>query len=134
MPQIVDTGFLVAFWNKADAHHGWARGLSVRAPLRTCEAVLTEAAYLLGHPEPLLQMLVDRDLVVDFDAAFHAPELLRWLEKYADLDPGFADACVVRLAELSPRAEVLTTDRRDFTTYRTLAGRVIRCRFPESLE
>ena len=130
MPQIADTGFLVAFWSKADAHHAWARGLSVQAPLRTCEAVLTEAAYLLGHPEPLLQMLVDGDLVVDFDASLHAPELLRWLKKYADLDPGFADACVVRLAELSPRAEVLTTDRRDFTTYRTLTGRVIRCRFP----
>jgi predicted nucleic acid-binding protein len=41
MPQIADTGFLVAFWNKADAHHGWARGLSVQVPLLTCEAVLT---------------------------------------------------------------------------------------------
>ena len=131
MAQIADTGFLVAFWNKADAHHRWARGLNVRAPLLTCEAVLTEAAYLLGRPEPLLQMLVDGDLVADFDASLHAPELLRWLEKYADLDPGFADACVVRLAEISPRAEVLTTDRRDFTTYRTLMGKVIRCRFPE---
>lgn len=131
MPQIADTGFLVAFWNKADAHHRWARGLDVRAPLFTCEAVLTEAAYLLRRPEPLLQMLVDGDLLADFDASLHAPELLRWLEKYADLDPGFADACVVRLAETTPRAEVLTTDRRDFTAYRTLAGRIIRCRFPE---
>ena len=103
----------------------------MRAPLRTCEAVVTEAAYLLGRPEPLLQMLVDGDLVLDFDAALHAPELMRWLQKYADLDPGFADACIVRLAELFPRAEVLTTDRRDFTTYRTLTGRVIRCRFPD---
>ena len=118
MPQIADTGYLIAFWSKADAYHQWARGLSVKAPLRTCEAVLTE-------------MLVDGDLVVDFDTSLHAPGLLRWLKKYADLDPGFADACVVRLAELCPRAEVLTTDRRDFTTYRTLTGRVIRCRFPE---
>ena len=131
MAQIADTGFLVAFWNKADAHHHWARGLNVRAPLLSCEAVLTEAAYLLGRPEPLLQMLVDGDLAADFDASLHAPELLRWLEKYADLDPGLADACVVRLAETFPRAEVLTTDRRDFSTYRTLTGKVIRCRFPE---
>lgn len=55
MPQVADTGYLVAYWNKADAHHRWARGLSVTAPLRTCEALLTEAAYLLGTPEPLLQ-------------------------------------------------------------------------------
>ncbi len=131
MPQIADTGYLVAFWSKADTHHTWARGLSVKEPLQTCEAVLTEAAYLLGRPEPLLQMLVDGDLIMDFDASLNAPELLRWLKKYADFDPGFTDACVVRLAELSPRAEVLTTDRRDFTTCRTLTGRVIRCRFPE---
>ena len=131
MPQIADTGFLVAFWNKADTDHRWARELNARAPLLTCEAVLTEAAYLLGRPELLLQMLVDGDLVVDFNASFHALELLRWLKKYADLDPGFADACVVRLAETSPRSEVLTTDRRDFTAYRTLAGRTIRCRFPD---
>ena len=93
MPQIADTGFLVAYWNRADAHHDWARGLAVSAPLRTCEAVLTEAAYLIGQPEPLLQMLVDGDLVLAFDAASHAPELLRWLEKFADQDPGLADAC-----------------------------------------
>ena len=130
MPQIADTGFLVAFWNRADEHHHWARNLRVRAPLLTCEAVLTETAYLLGRPEPLLQMLLDGDLAMEFDASKYVPELLRWLGKYVDLDPGFADACVVRLAEITPRAEVLTTDRRDFTIYRTLAGRIIRCQFP----
>ena len=131
MPQIADTGFLVAFWSRADAHHGWARRLTVRVPLLTCEPVLTEAAYLLGRPKPLLQMLVDSDLVSNFDMAGHAPELLRWLAKYADLDPGLADACVVRLAEITPRAEVLTTDRRDVSAYRTLKGKTIRCRFLE---
>jgi predicted nucleic acid-binding protein len=87
MPQVADTGFLVAYWNKRDAHHRWARGLSVTAPLRTCEAVVTETAYLLGTPEPVLQMLVDGDLTVDFQAETHATDLLRWLEKFADLDP-----------------------------------------------
>ena len=131
MPQIADTGCLVAFWNRADAHHRWARGTSVAAPLRTCEAVLTEAAYLLGRPGPLLRMLVEGDLTLDFDAARHAPDLLRWLDKHADLAPGYADACVVRLAELFPRFEVLTTDQRDFSVYRTLSGRAIRRRFPD---
>ena len=130
MPQVADTGFLVAYWNKADVHHRWARGLSVTAPLQTCEAVLTEAAYLLGTPEPLLQMLVDGDLTADFQAEKHATDLLRWLDKFADLDPGFADACVVKLGELHPRAEILTTDRRDFYAYRTLAGKPLRCVFP----
>ena len=89
-----------------------------------------ETAYLLGTPEPLLQMLVDGDLTADFHAETHAADLLRWLEKFADLDPGFADACVVKLGELHPRAEILTTDRRDFTPYRILAGKPLRCVFP----
>lgn len=131
MPQIADTGYLVAFWNKADVYHRWARELTVNIPLLTCEAVLTEATYLLGCPKPLLQMMVNGALTINFSTRHHASELMRWLDKYADLDPGLADACVVRLAELTPRAEVLTTDRRDFTVYRTLAGRIIRCRFSD---
>ena len=130
MLQVADTGFLVAYWSKADVHHRWARGLRVTAPLRTCEAVLTEAAYLLGTTEPLLQMLVDGDLTAEFHAETHAADLLRWLEKFADQDPGFADACVVKLGELHPRAEILTTDRGDFSVYRTLAGKPLRCVFP----
>lgn len=130
MPQIADTGFLVAFWSKRDVHHLWARSLALRAPLLTCAPVLTEAAYLLGQPEPLVQMLVDGDLVSTFDMDAHAPTLLRWLEKYADLDPGLADACIVRLAEITPRAEILTTDRRDFVAYRTSGGKALRCSFP----
>jgi uncharacterized protein len=130
MPQIADAGFLVAFWSKNDLHHRWARSLVVRPPLLTCAPVLTEGAYLLGQPDPLLQMLVDGDMTSEFDLDAYAPELLRWLQKYADLDPGLADACVVRLAEITPRAEVLTTDRRDFNAYRTLSGKPLRCVFP----
>jgi predicted nucleic acid-binding protein len=75
-------------------------------------------------------MLADGDLTADFQAEAHATDLLRWLDKFEDLDPGFADACVVKLGELHPRAEILTTDRADFTTYRTLAGKPLRCIFP----
>ena len=131
MVQIADTGFLVAFWNRADTHHRWARELVLETPLRSCEAVLTEAAYLLGRPEPLLRMIVNGDLTVNFHADLRAPEILQWLGKYADYNPGFADACVVQMSTFLPKAEVLTTDRRDFTIYRTLAGQVIPCRFPE---
>ena len=130
MRQIADTGFLVAYWNKADVHHRWARRLTVNAPLRSCEAVLTETAYLLGTPVPILQMLADGDLTTDFQAEKDATDLILWLEKFADLDPGFTDACVVKLGELNPREEILTTDRRDFSAYRTLGGKPLRCVFP----
>jgi predicted nucleic acid-binding protein len=130
MPQIADTGFLVAFWIKEDLHHQWARNLAVRAPLLTCAPVLTEAAYLPGDPAPLLQMLWDGDLSADFDLTQNAGRLMRWLAKFADLDPGLADACIVAIAETTPRSEILTTDRRDFTAYRTLSGKPLRCVFP----
>jgi predicted nucleic acid-binding protein len=130
MQHIADTGFLVAYWSRHDQHHTWARGLALRPPLITCAPVLTEAAYLLGKEEPLLQMLEDGDMVSTFDLDTHASRLMQWPSKYADADPGLTDACVVRLAELHPRAEILTTDRRDFTIYRTLAGKPLKCVFP----
>lgn len=130
MQHIADTGFLVAYWSRSDQHHAWARSLTVTPPLITCAPVLTEAAYLLGREEPLLQMLKDGDMISAFDLDANAGRLMQWLEKYADAEPGLADACVVRLAELHPRAEILTTDRRDFALYRTLAGRPLKCVFP----
>jgi predicted nucleic acid-binding protein len=130
MPQVADSGFLVAYWSERDAHHDWARGLSKEPPLLTYAPVLTEAAYMIGDPEPLLQMIVDGDLKADFDVGLHAQSLLVWLEEYADLNPGLADACVVALADLTPGATILTTDRRHFSGYRTLAGKPLNCIFP----
>lgn len=130
MPQIADTGFLVAFWNARDTHHRWARELSLHAPLLTCEPVLTEAAYLLGTAEPLLQMMMDSDIIADFDLNENATAILHWLARYDDIHPGLVDACVVCMAELTPRCEVLTTDRRDFSIYRTLSGKSLKCVFP----
>ena len=130
MPQIADSGFLVAYWSERDTYHDWARGIVQEAPLLNCAPVLTEAAYMIGNPEPLLQMIVDGDLSAQFDVAMNAQYLLRWLKKYADLDPGLADACVVNLADLTPRARILTTDRRHFSAYRTLASKPLKCLFP----
>ena len=47
MKAIADTGFLVAFANRADQHHSWAVELSrgVSEPLLTCEAVLAETGF-----------------------------------------------------------------------------------------
>ena len=50
MTAIADTGFLVAILNARDEHNAWAAGLArqISEPVLTCEAVLTEAAYLLN--------------------------------------------------------------------------------------
>ena len=51
MPAIVDTGRLVAFFDRAERHHSWVaeRIEELEAPLLICEPVLTEAIYLLRH-------------------------------------------------------------------------------------
>ena len=114
MPQVADTGFLVAYGSKADAHYRWTRDLSGTAPLRTCEAVWTVGAYLLGASEPLLQRLVDSDLTEDFHAETHAADLLFWQDKFADLDHDFANSSVVKHGERHPGTAILTTDHGDF--------------------
>ncbi|MBV8745805.1 MAG: PIN domain-containing protein [Xanthobacteraceae bacterium] len=50
---IVDTGPLVAFFDRAEQHHRWVaeRIEELDAPLLVCEPVLAETMYLLaGHP------------------------------------------------------------------------------------
>ena len=44
---LLDTGPLVAFFDRSDAAHDWVQGQWAQAPLPmlTCEAVLGEAAY-----------------------------------------------------------------------------------------
>jgi predicted nucleic acid-binding protein len=130
MPQIADSGFLVAYFDEDDVHNGWARALTLRLPLLTCAPVLTETSHLIGTAEPLLNMLLEGDLRVEFDITLHARYLLLWLRKFSDLKPDFADACIVTLADFTPRSEILTTDRRDFSAYRTLAGKPLNCIFP----
>ena len=43
------------------------------------------------------------------------------MERYEDLDPQLADACLVYLAHRENIDTVFTLDRRDFSVYRTVA-------------
>lgn len=51
---IVDTGPLVAFFDRAEQNHRWVaeRFEELDAPLLVCEPVLTEAMYLLARRSP----------------------------------------------------------------------------------
>ena len=48
---VLDTGPLVALLAKRDRHHAWAiaQWSQIEPPLLTCEAVLSEAFFLLRH-------------------------------------------------------------------------------------
>ena len=121
---IADTGVLVAMLNKKDKWHQWAVDCSKRlpAPWSTCEAVLSEAFYLLAdvpHGAEMLVKLAGIPGLLRFPFAFppRSSEVLRTIIKYRDLPASFADACIVQMASDIPGGLVWTTDS-DFQTYR----------------
>lgn len=132
---IIDTGPLVAYLREDEADHAWSSSQFRLAdePLLTCEAVITEAYYILrrdgvGHHR--LFELLDRNLVrIDFALAEEWIEVCQKMSDYADLPMSLADACLVRMAELNPRAEIITLDRH-FKLYRSRDRRVLRLRLP----
>ena len=120
---IVDTGPLVAFFDRAERHHRWVaeRVEELEAPLLVCEPVLAEAMYLLanypGAQDALLELLENGALRVAFRIEEHVDVLRKLLQKYRDTPMSLADACVVRMAEIYERHEILTLDS-DFSVYR----------------
>ena len=120
---LVDTGPLVAALRLRDRHHRWTRAqlAALPGPLLTCEAVLSEAFFLLQAvpkgPESLAGMIDRGVLEVRFDFQDEREATLRLLRKYADTPMSFADACLVRMSEIHREASVLTLDQ-DFVTYR----------------
>jgi len=132
MNGIADTGFLVAFLNARDEHHAWAVELAdrVTTPLITCEAVLTEAAYLLGSATLVLEVLSSGLLILEFEPAPNQDQLMALADRFSDQNPDLCDFCVVRMSELHPDHSVLTTDRNDFSVYRRNRKQVIPTIYP----
>lgn len=127
---LIDTGPLVAFLNRGDAHHVWARSQMERlsAPLLTCEAVLAEAAHLLRRdtrgPAALVELIARGVIAVPFRLEDEIGPVRELLARYADVPVSLADACLVRMSELIPEARVVTLDAH-FRVYRRLGRRVI---------
>jgi predicted nucleic acid-binding protein len=120
---LVDTGPLVALLDRSDARHSWAVEVfkTLRPPLLTCEAVLAEAWHLLSGSGPsrgaLSHLHINGILQVAFDFHNESAAVWRLLDKYSDVPMDYADACLVRMAELRTNAQVWTLDS-DFRVYR----------------
>jgi len=127
-PILLDAGPLVAYLNARDRYHEWARQqLSMMVvPLATCEAVLTEASFLLGRSgaHVVLDMVERGVFSFPLDVQAEAPALHRLVAHYEDQPMSFADACLVRMSELFDDSTVFTLDR-DFQVYRRHGRRTI---------
>jgi uncharacterized protein len=130
---LVDAGFVVALLSKRDSHHDWATSQAERSPppWQTCEAVLSESFHLLGASgrEPLSDLLRRSAVIPSFDLREQVDRVAMLMDKYANVPMSLADACLVRMTELSAKPIVLTTDR-DFRVYRRNGRHVIPCRLP----
>jgi len=123
---IADTGFWLALANRADRHHAATKGVleHLDAPLITTWPVMTETCHLLlNHLGTAAQTTFIRSFQQGAFEAFtlredDAARIVALMESYADLPMDLADASLVILAEHLGHGRILSTDRRDFHTYR----------------
>jgi predicted nucleic acid-binding protein len=119
----MDTGPLVALLTRTDLKHAWAVETLKRAPatVLTCDAVISETLFLLrraGHEVASLFALVDVGFLrSDFDFHANYRHVRDLMHRYRERPMAFADACLVRMAELRPEASIWTLDA-DFRVYR----------------
>lgn len=133
---LLDTGPLVSFLAAGLEDHKWAveEWKRLRAPLLTCEPVLTEAAFLLkreGRDTDSLFALLDRGVIrIGLSIQEHQADLRALMRRFRNRPMSLADACLVRLSEIHDASEVVTIDS-DFRIYRRHGNKVIPLRMPE---
>ncbi len=123
---IADSGFWVAIANRKDAHS--QRALEVvevlSEPLVTTWPVVTEATHLLTKHAGIvvstrfLEMIFSGSVQLFSLTQEHGPRTLQLIKKYRDLPMDLADASLVILAEHLGHGRILSTDQRDFKSYR----------------
>ncbi len=123
---LVDTGAWLALADRGDAYH--ARCLDFfrhnREPLMTTYPVLVECVHLMfkrvGVAKTLawMQTLGAQGVGIFVMTADHVPRLTALMHQYADLPMDLADASLVLVAEELGEGRIVSTDQRDFHTYR----------------
>lgn len=113
---LLDAEPLVALLAASVDYHEWAceQWRRLPPPLLTCEAVLTEAAFLLKRngreADPLFARLERGVVRVGLEIERERADLRVLMRRYRDRPLSLADACLVRLSELHPGGTVFTLD------------------------
>jgi len=127
---IVDTGVLVAYLNRREKFHEWAkeRLKSIVPPLITCEAAIAETCFLLsktgGGIEQLFEFFESGYIILPFRLENEIMIIKELMSRYANVPMSLADACLVRMSEQYPNSEICTIDS-DFRIYRKNKRQVI---------
>jgi predicted nucleic acid-binding protein len=123
---LVDTGAWLALADRGDAYHVRCREFfrANREPLMTTYPVLVECVHLMfsriGVAKTLawVETLHAQGIGILPMQAGHLPRLSELMRQYADLPMDLADASLVLLAEECGEGRIVSTDERDFHTYR----------------
>ena len=121
---LLDTGPLVALLSRNDVNHDRARHMfaDCAPPFRCCEAVVAEACFLMRQvhatgPADVAALGARGVFSIAISAQEHWANLAALLKKYADRPISFADACLIRCAEIHQEARIATFDS-DFGVYK----------------
>jgi uncharacterized protein len=136
---IIDTGALVAFFNKSDYYHKWAisQFSILKPPFYTCEAVISETCFLLKNYKngaTNIFKLIDRELIkIPFILKSEINTIDNLMDKYRNIPMSLADGCLVRMAEQITDSVILTIDS-DFKIYRKNKRKIIPVIMPNDFE
>ena len=134
---LIDTGPLVSYFDRSDAHHVWARQAmsQLRPPVLTCDAVPAETCHLFQKRFPdgirRLEYWLSRSLLcVAFSLSEHHEPALALMNRHRNLPMSLADAYLVTMVEIQIGTHVLTIDRH-FQVYRHSGRRVVPVMMPQ---
>ena len=121
-----DTGFWLAFFNANDRFHAMAveQMQKLEEALITTWPVVTETSYLLGKRLGVSSQLrfisvLETGYIEVFDLqTSHLIRIRQLIKQYEDLPMDLTDTPLVLLAEELGHGQILSTDTRDFKTYR----------------
>jgi predicted nucleic acid-binding protein len=134
-PVLVDSGFFIALYNQRESAHRRCveAYASVRGPLITCEACITEALHILDHAAPAVESILtsieQASLRIPISLGDATQEIRELMRKYRDTPADFADACLIHLADRFDTGDILTLDS-DFKHYRWRRNRQFRLLIP----
>lgn len=125
---IVDSGPLIALFNKKDKYHvtilKYLKKFNGR--LKTTWIVVSEVMHLLSFSVEVqlnfLEWIAREGLIVEDIKSEDMEYLIKRIKKYSDLPMDLADASLMCLAERENIKQVLSIDS-DFDIYRTLKGK-----------
>lgn len=123
---IADTGYFIALANPKDCYHQQALAVSqsITEDLITTWPVITETChFLIRKISPKVQALLLAEIKLGLIQIaeikdINLNQMGSLILKYSDLPMDLAAASLVLLAEDLGHGRILSTDKRDFKTYR----------------